>query len=165
MGPISQNPNEKFDRGLNKWKGIFGRLRDPPLLGWNGTNGPRLLFQRNWEEYFAEEGQRLIFEAELWYSASAEKQNANQAIVEELVGDQFSVKRRFRKSRFSALSGDLPARAARRLINLDQNRLVRCDRIMFFGHLDRVLCGPLPTTIPRAQWGGGCSNLFREIPQ
>ncbi len=113
-----RNPNEKFDRGLNKLEGLFGRLRD--LRFWDETDRMDDVLQRNWEEQLAEDRQRLIFKASCGTAPPPKSEMQTEAIVEELVreeGGRFG-QTAISEIAFHAIAGDFRPEAARRSSNL-----------------------------------------------
>lgn len=154
-----RNPDEKFERGLNKWRDIFRRLHD--LRFWNERDRIDPGLARFWEEQFARRRERIIVKVELWFSNSPEKRAANQRIVENLVreeGGRVLGQAVIPEIAFHAVCGEIPAAAARRLINLEQTRLAICNQIMFFRPLGQCAIA-FPTDAPSS------AMPARELPR
>jgi len=81
-----RNPNEKFARGLNRWRAIFARLHD--LRFWNERDRLDPGLMRFWEEQLARQRERLVVKVELWLSASEDKRTSNQRVVENMVREE-----------------------------------------------------------------------------
>ena len=128
-----RNPGQKFDHGLNKWRHIFAQLKDVRFWDERDRVSPALIGY--WTEQLENNRDRLYFQVELWFSAREDKRNADQAFVEQLVreeGGRVVAQAVLPQIAFHAVAAEVPANAARRIINLAQTRLLRCNEIMFF---------------------------------
>src|SRR5882762_66531 len=128
-----RNPREKFDHGLNKWRHIFAQLKDIRFWDERDRVSPALI--RSWTEQLENYRDPLFLQVELWFSAREDKRNADQAFVEQLVreeGGRVVAQAVLTQIAFHAVAAEVPAIAARRIINLAQTRLLRCNEIMFF---------------------------------
>lgn len=154
------NPARQFDHGLNKWRSIFHQLRD--IRFWDGRDRVSISLRRLWAQQLEHNRDPLLFKAELWFSPREEKRASNEEIVERLVrqeGGRILAQAVIPQIAFHAIAGQIPANSARRLIELRQTRLVRCNQIMFFRPL-----GQTATTSPDDEPAGGLGRAFPDRP-
>jgi hypothetical protein len=160
-----RNPNERFARGLNKWRNIFTRLHD--LRFWNERDriDPGLI--RFWEEQLAQHRERTVVKIELWFSESEDKRALNQRVVENLIreqGGRIVGQAVIPEIAFHAISSEISAQAARRLMNLEQTRLALCNQVMFFRPIGQCAV-PFPQDQPAGRVAGREAHRpTREAP-
>ncbi len=155
-----RSPIQQFARGLNKWRQIFARLRD--IRFWDERDRMDRNLLRFWEEQFAGQTQNVGFRAELWFSASPQKRLASQRLVEQLIreeGGRILAQAVIPEIGFHSIAGELPALAARRIANLEQTRLMRCNEVMFFRPL-----GQSAVPVPGDEPAGPPARREREGP-
>jgi Subtilase family len=137
--------NQAFPYGFNRWRQVFARLRD--VRYWNERDrvDPGLI--RFWESQIASHRERVVVKIELWFNQAEERRAASRRVVEEILreeGGRVLGQAAIPEIAFHAVAAELPANAARRLIELEQTRLAVCDRIMFFRPLGQCAV-PFPT--------------------
>src|SRR6266478_2291019 len=128
-----RNPNQQFPRGLNRWREVFGRLRN--IRYWNETDRVDPGLARFWETQLAAHRNTVVVKVELWFSTNEQKRVQSQRVVEELLreqGGRLLGQAVIPEITFHAIAAEIPAQSARRLIDLEQTRLAVCDRVMFF---------------------------------
>ena len=143
-----RSPNQPFSHGFNKWRNVFAQLKDVRL--WDERDRLDQSLLQVWEGQLAARREDVIFKAELWFSASETKRRTNQGIVEQILreeGGRLLGQVVIPEIAFHALAGQIPARAARRIVSSQQTRLVSCDRVMFFRPLGQSAV-PSPTDTP-----------------
>lgn len=152
-----RDPNQRLEQGLNKWRHMFAQLRDIRFWDERDRVSPSLI--RLWNEQLENNRDLLFFKAELWFSSREDKRIADQAIVEQLVreqGGRVLAQAALPQIAFHAIAGQLPANSARRIVDLANIRLVRCNQIMFFRPLGQS-AAPLPEDQP-------AGRLERPVP-
>ena len=91
------DPAVKFDRGLNKFRNLFGQLRH--IRHWSVADRVDVDIRRYWQSCIDDGVQSIRFEIEAWYFAVAQKNDAARAEIEALVqglgGQVLRVPRRF----------------------------------------------------------------------
>jgi hypothetical protein len=149
-----RNPNRQLERGLNKWRNIFAQLRDIRFWDERDRVSPSLI--RFWTEQLESNRDSLYFKAELWFSNREDKRASDQAAVEQLIreeGGRVLAQTVLPQIAFHAIAGELPAAAARRIIDLAQIRLIRCNQVMLFKPLGQS-AAVMPTDEPAARAEG-----------
>lgn len=139
--------NMQFERGLTRFRDVFLCLKN--IRRWNVQD--RLLetgLLDAWKEDLAHDGQRMIcLETELWFRASDQKRNISQQQVAELIqslGGSIKNQCIIEEISYHALLAELPADAARQIINNPATDFVRCDNIMFLRPVGQMATGKEP---------------------
>ncbi len=138
------DPKQKFDGGLTKFRDIFLRLKD--IRRWEVKD--RLLETgviKAWREDLEHDGGRLIrFEVELWFRNSEEKRRQNSAIVTNLIqqlGGQVLSESLHEGIAYHGMLAELPANAIQAVVDNPNTELVKCDSVMFFRPVGQMLAG------------------------
>jgi hypothetical protein len=152
------DPERKFERGFNKWRELFRRLRTLRL--WNAEDRLRdtgLL--ANWRFDIENGKQTVSFEAELWFRGSEETRRRAALEVAEAVrdvGGQIAQTATHTEIGYQALLGSLPAAAATQILGNAAVRLLQLDEVMFFRPAGQSISSPPDTPpIPFAGAVGG----------
>jgi hypothetical protein len=138
------NPERSFQRGLNRWRDLFARLRTVRL--WNAEDRLRdtgLL--DNWQYDIANGRDRVSFEAELWYRESDTARGHASHQVEQAVrdlGGEILDSATFRQIGYHGLLGSLPAASATQILGDGAVRLLQLDGVMFFRPTGQSLTVP-----------------------
>jgi hypothetical protein len=138
----------KFDRGLNKFKDVFTRLKD--IRRWSIED--RLEesgILEAWREDLQHYGERAVrFEIELWFRNSPEKRLQSSTLIRNLVSQlngSVSHECVISEIAYHALLAELPANAIQQIIENPYTALVECDGVMFFRPLGQISSDPLPS--------------------
>lgn len=138
------DPKQKFDGGLTKFRDVFLRLKD--IRRWDVKD--RLLETGvidAWREDLEHDGGRLIrFEVELWYRNSEEKRQQSSAIVTNLIqqlGGQVLAESLHDGIAYHGILAELPANAIQTVVDNPNTELVKCDSVMFFRPVGQMLAG------------------------
>jgi hypothetical protein len=157
----------KFERGLNRFREIFSRLKD--IRRWNVED--RLTETgviEAWQEDLQYEGQRGVkFEIELWFRNSEAKRAESARQVNNLITDlQGEVKQQciIQEIAYHSILAELPANAIQQIIDHPYTALVECEGVMFFRAVGQIASDsivmeeipqssilsdfPLPTGVP-----------------
>jgi hypothetical protein len=138
------NPKQKFDGGLTKFRDVFLRLKD--IRRWDVKD--RLLETGVidvWIEDLEHDGGRLIrFEVELWFRNSEEKRRQSSAIVTNLIqqiGGLVLAESLHEGIAYHGMLAELPANAIQAVVDNPNTELVKCDSVMFFRPVGQMLAG------------------------
>lgn len=141
------NPKQKFDGGLTKFRDVFLRLKD--IRRWDVKD--RLLETGvidAWQEDLEHDGTRLIrFEVELWFRNSEEKRRQSSVIITNLIqqlGGCVLKDSLHEGIAYHGMLAELPANAIQAVVNNPNTELVKCDSIMFFRPVGQMLVGDGP---------------------
>jgi len=130
----SNNPNIKFQRGLNGFKTLFKQLNT--IRRWNVLD--RLIETRvieYWNQDMQANEQTIRFELQLWFSSSPQKRDAsfsNVSAIIELLNGRCLVHSVIEEISYHGMLVELPATAIQNIIDTQDTQLVRCDQVMFF---------------------------------
>jgi hypothetical protein len=138
------DPKQKFDGGLTKFRDVFLRLKD--IRRWDVKD--RLLETGvidAWQEDLEHDGGRLIrFEVELWFRNSEEKRSQSSAIVASLIqqlGGHVLAESLHEGIAYHGILAELPANAIQAVVDNPNTDLVKCDSVMFFRPVGQMLAG------------------------
>jgi hypothetical protein len=138
----------KFDRGLNKFKDVFARLKDIRRWSVEDRLGESGILEA-WQEDLQHYGDRVVrFEIELWFRTSPEKRLQSATVVRNLVSQlngSVSHECVISEIAYHALLAELPANAIQQIIANPHTTLVECDGVMFFRRLGQISSDPLPS--------------------
>ncbi|MDK9706375.1 MAG: S8 family peptidase [Desulforhopalus sp.] len=139
-----EDPKQKFDGGLTKFRDVFLRLKD--IRRWDVKD--RLLETGvidAWREDLEHDGGRLIrFEVELWFRNSEEKRSQSSAIVASLIqqlGGHVLAESLHEGIAYHGILAELPANAIQAVVDNPNTELVKCDSVMFFRPVGQMLAG------------------------
>jgi hypothetical protein len=139
-----EDPKQKFDGGLTKFRDVFLRLKD--IRRWDVKD--RFLETgviNAWREDLEHDGSRLIrFEVELWFRNSEEKRRQNSAIVTNLIQQldgQVLAESLHDGIAYHGILAELPANAIQTVVDNPNTELVKCDSVMFFRPVGQMLAG------------------------
>ena len=139
-----EDPKQKFDGGLTKFRDVFLRLKD--IRRWDVKD--RLLETGvidAWKEDLEHDGGRLIrFEVELWFRNSEEKRSQSSAIVASLIqqlGGHVLAESLHEGIAYHGILAELPANAIQPVVDNPNTELVKCDSVMFFRPVGQMLAG------------------------
>lgn len=139
-----EDPKQKFDGGLTKFRDVFLRLKD--IRRWDVKD--RLLETGvidAWKEDLEHDGGRLIrFEVELWFRNSEEKRSQSSAIVASLIqqlGGHVLAESLHEGIAYHGILAELPANAIQAVVDNPNTELVKCDSVMFFRPVGQMLAG------------------------
>ena len=127
------DPTAKFDRGLNKFRNLFGQLRH--IWHWSAADRVDVDVRRYWQACIDDGVQSIRFEIEAWYFATAQKNDAARAEIEALVhglGGQVLSRALLGDIAYHGFLAELPAAAIVDVLSGGSPDLVLSDRIMFF---------------------------------
>lgn len=137
----------QFERGLTKFRDVFLCLKN--IRRWDVQD--RLLetgLLDVWKEDLAHDGQRIVrLEAELWFRASAQKRNISQQQVAERIqslGGSIKSQCVIEEISYHAILAELPANAAKQIINNPATDFIKCDNIMFLRPVGQMTTGKEP---------------------
>lgn len=138
------DPKQKFDKGLAKFREIFLRLKD--IRRWGVKD--RLLETGvidAWQEDLEGDGDRLIrFEVELWFRSSEEKRSQSSTIVTNQIqqlGGHVLSEFLHEGIAYHGILAELPAKAIQAIVDNPNTELVICDSVMFFRPVGQILAG------------------------
>ena len=146
------DPAAPFDRGLNKFRNLFGQLRN--IRHWSVADRIDNDVRSYWQDCIDDGLQAVRFEIEAWYFVPQQKNDAAQTEIETLVkglGGQVLRRALIGEIAYHGFLVELPAEAVRRVLASETPELVLSDRIMFFR--------------PKAQSTTDGVNEFDVIPQ
>lgn len=139
-----EDPKQKFDGGLTKFRDVFLRLKD--IRRWDVKD--RLVETGvidAWKEDLEHDGGRLIrFEVELWFRNSEEKRSQSSAIVANLIqqlGGHVLAESLHEGIAYHGILAELPANAIQAVVDNPNTELVKCDSVMFFRPVGQMLAG------------------------
>ena len=127
------DPTAKFDRGLNKFRNLFGQLRN--IRHWSVADRVDVDVRSYWQACIDDGVQSIRFEIEAWYFASPQKNDAARAEIDALVqglGGQVLRRALIGEIAYHGLLIELPAAAVAGVLAGETPELVLSDRIMFF---------------------------------
>lgn len=127
------DPSASFERGLNKFRNVFGHLRT--IRHWSVADRIDQDVRRYWQGCIDEGLQVIRFEIEAWYFASAAKNASAAAEVTALVnglGGQVLRSALIADIGYHGFLVELPGQAVAGVLDGATPELVLSDRIMFF---------------------------------
>lgn len=141
---VQDDPKQKFDGGLTKFRDVFLRLKD--IRRWDVKD--RLLETGvidAWKEDLAVDGDRLIrFEVELWFRNSESKREQSSSIITSLIqqlGGHVLAESRHDGIAYHGMLAELSANAIQTIVENSNTELVKCDSVMFFRPVGQMLAG------------------------
>lgn len=127
------DPAAKFDRGLNKFRNLFGQLRN--IRHWSVADRIDIDVRQYWQSCLDDGLQAIRFEIEAWHFASQQKNNKAREDIESLVnalGGQVLRSALIGEIAYHGFLVELPAQAVAEVLAGNTPDLVLSDRIMFF---------------------------------
>ena len=127
------DPAAKFDRGLNKFRNLFGQLRN--IRHWSVADRVDSAVRGYWQTCIDDGLQAIRFEIEAWYFESQQKNDVTREEIEALVeGLEGQILRRalIDQIAYHGFLVELPAAAVALVLAGETPKLVLSDRIMFF---------------------------------
>jgi hypothetical protein len=127
------DPTAKFDRGLNKFRNLFGQLRN--IRHWSMADRVDVDVRTYWQARIDDGVQSIRFEIEAWYLASPQRNDAARVEIDALVhglGGQVLRSALIGEIAYHGFLVELPAAAISEVLAGDTPELVLSDRIMFF---------------------------------
>jgi hypothetical protein len=129
-----QNRGAPLDHGFGRFKALFAQLRDIRLWGpedrLKGTG-----LREDWERSIAGGEEIVRTEIELWFRGTERDRNEARTQVETILrglGGSVLAECQIAEIRYHAVLGQVPATAARTLLQSPEVELLRCDDVMFF---------------------------------
>lgn len=123
----------KFDRGLNKFRNLFGQLLS--IRHWSVADRVDTDVRSYWQSCIDDGLQIIHFEIEAWYFVSQQKNDAARNEIEALahgIGGQVLRHALIDEIAYHGLLVELPAAAVAKVLAGETPELVLSDRIMFF---------------------------------
>jgi hypothetical protein len=127
------DPAAQFGRGLNKFRNMFGQLRN--IRHWSVADRIDLDVRQYWQNCIDDGLQIIRFEIEAWYFASQQKNDAARAEIETLVqglGGQILRRALIGEIVYHGFLVEMPVQAVAGVMAGETPELVLSDRIMFF---------------------------------
>ncbi len=129
------NPDIKFQRGLNKFKDVFGALKN--IRKWDVEDRfeeTRLL--DIWRESIAMFPDRVCrFEIELWYKNTIDKRTQSFITVQQIItsyNGRIITSCDLPEINYHSILAELPANKISDILNQTDTELVKCENIMLF---------------------------------
>ncbi len=130
---FQNDPAAQFDRGLNKFRNLFGQLRN--IRHWSVADRIDIDVRQYWQNCLDDGLQAIRFEIEAWHFASQQKNTKAREDIEALIqalGGQVLRSALIGEIAYHGLLVELPARAVVEVLAGKTSDLVMSDRIMFF---------------------------------
>jgi hypothetical protein len=147
---FQRNPNHRFERGLNKWKDVFRRLRD--VRRWSHEDRLRETGLLNaFREDLQHDEQVFRFEAELWCRDSAEQQSTAYESFRRIVeadNGRCIAQCLIPDISYHGVLVEATRATIEPILELRQTRLVLADQVMFFRPTGQSII-PAPQEIVR----------------
>ncbi len=127
------DPAVQFDRGLNKFRNLFGQLRN--IRHWSVADRIDIDVRQYWQSCLDDGLQAIRFEIEAWHFASQQKNNKAREDIQALVqalGGQVLRNALIDEIAYHGFLVELPAHAVAGVLAGQIPELVLSDRIMFF---------------------------------
>ena len=127
------DPAAQFDRGLNKFRNLFGQLRN--IRHWSVVDRIDIDVRRYWQNCLDDGLQTIRFEIEAWQFASQQKNNKAREDIKALVqalGGQVLRSALIGEIAYHGFLVELPAQTVAEVLAGQTPELVLSDRIMFF---------------------------------
>ena len=127
------DPAAQFDRGLNKFRNMFGQLRN--IRHWSVADRIDQDVRQYWQNCIDDGLQVIRFEIEAWCFFSQQKNDAARAEIETLVqslGGKILHRALIGEIAYHGFLVELPAQAVTSVMAGETPELVLSDRIMFF---------------------------------
>jgi len=127
------DPAAKFDRGLNKFRNMFGQLRN--IRHWSAADRIDTDVRQYWQDCLDDGLQTVRFEIEAWHFVSQQKNNKAREDITVLVqglGGQVLRTAQIGEIAYHGFLVELPAQAVAGVLAGETPELVLSDRIMFF---------------------------------
>lgn len=127
------DPAAKFDRGLNKFRNLFGQLRN--IRHWSAADRIDTDVRQYWQNCIDDGLQTIRFEIEAWHFVSQQKNTKAREDIEALVqglGGQLLRSALIGEIAYHGFLVELPAQAIASVLAGQTPDLVLSDRIMFF---------------------------------
>ena len=127
------DPVAQFDRGLNKFRNLFGQLRN--IRHWSVADRIDTDVRQYWQNCLDDGMQAIRFEIEAWHFVSQQKNDKARDDITALVqgvGGQVLRSARIGEIAYHGFLVELPAQAVADVLAGQTPDLVMSDRIMFF---------------------------------
>lgn len=127
------DPAAQFDRGLNKFRNLFGQLRN--IRHWSAADRIDADVRQYWQNCIDDGLQTIRFEIEAWHFVSQQKNTKAREDIEALVqglGGQLLRSALIGEIAYHGFLVELPAQAIAGVLAGQTPDLVLSDRIMFF---------------------------------
>jgi hypothetical protein len=127
------DPAAQFDRGLNKFRNMFGQLRN--IRHWSAADRIDTDVRQYWQNCLDDGLQAIRFEIEAWHFASHQKNDKAREDITALVqglGGQVLRSALISEIAYHGFLVELPAQAVAGVLAGQTPDLVISDRIMFF---------------------------------
>lgn len=127
------DPSAQFDRGLNKFRNMFGQLRN--IRHWSAADRINTDVRKYWQDCIDDGLQTIRFEIEAWHFVSQQKNvKAREDIAALVQGLDGQVLRSalIHEIAYHGFLVELPAQAVARVLAGETPDLILSDRIMFF---------------------------------
>lgn len=127
------DPTAQFERGLNKFRNLFGQLRN--IRHWSVADRIDVDVRQYWQDCIDDGLQAIRFEIEAWYFASQLKNDTAREEIEALVhglGGQVLRRALIGEIAYHGFLVELPMQAVAGVMAGETPELVLSDRIMFF---------------------------------
>lgn len=127
------NPAEQFDRGLNKFRNLFGQLRN--IRHWSVADRIDADVLHYWQNCVDDGLPAIRFEIEAWYFAAQqknEKANTDIRALVQALGGQVLRRALIGEIAYHGFLVELPAQAVADVLAGQTPELVLSDRVMFF---------------------------------
>lgn len=127
------DPAAQFERGLNKFRNLFGQLRN--IRHWSVADRIDVDVRQYWQDCIDDGLQAIRFEIEAWYFASQLKNDKAREEIETLVhglGGQVLRRALIGEIAYHGFLVELPMQAVAGVMAGETPELVLSDRIMFF---------------------------------
>jgi Subtilase family len=152
------NPTQPFEYGLNRFRTLFGLLRD--IRPWGPEDRLRETgLVEDWRERVAHAQEVLPAEVELWFRSQEEARTISEESVRSLInneGGRVVSRAVIEDIRYHAVLAELPISAVERILDNAPNvQLIRSDQVMFFRPTGQTIWTPpemevLPAPSPEA---------------
>jgi hypothetical protein len=129
-----KSAKEKFDRGLNKWREVFKRLKTIRCWGTEDRLRETGLLE-DWEERVRFGNEFVRFEAELWFHDSPNRRKRSVGDFLQILkseGGRLIAQSVIPEIAYHGLLGEIPVAAAQIILSHPETELVKCDHVMFF---------------------------------
>ncbi len=138
------NENMSFDRGFAKFRDVFRYLKN--IRRWDTQDRlDETGILEAWQKDLEHDGERRIrCEIELWYRGTNTKRRQAKAQIETLMEDcdgSILDECTISEIAYHALLVEIPANAARQIIDHSNISLIRCESVMFFHPVGQMVTG------------------------
>ena len=138
------NPSMKFETGLTRFRDVFLHLKDIRRWSTEDRLAENELLEV-WREELTETPDRDVkFEIELWYRGSESKRVESEEVVSSLItqlGGKISGQCTISEIAYHSILAELPAKAAKQILQQPNVALIQCDNVMFFRPVGQMVTG------------------------